>query len=76
LPNFGEKAAQVAYYYLNQLRNKNITGELYPTEAKLKKQLNYANSKGIQKGNTNRLRRIRGKFFYSKEYVKRGSNQS
>jgi histidyl-tRNA synthetase len=47
--NFGEKAAQVAYYYLNQLRNKNITGELYPTEAKLKKQLNYANSKGIQK---------------------------
>lgn len=46
--NFGEKAAQVSYYYLNQLRNKNITGELYPTEAKLKKQLNYANSKGIQ----------------------------
>ena len=47
--NFGEKAAQVSYYCLNQLRNKNITGELYPTEAKLKKQLNYANSKGIQK---------------------------
>ena len=47
--NFGEKAAKVAYSYLTQLRNKNITCELYPSEARLKKQLNYANSKGIQK---------------------------
>ena len=46
--NFGGTSVEVAYSHLAQLRDKNISSELYPTEAKLKKQLNYANTKGIQ----------------------------
>jgi histidyl-tRNA synthetase len=46
--NFGGTSVEVAYLHLAQLRDKNISSELYPTEAKLKKQLNYANTKGIQ----------------------------
>ena len=47
--NFGDSAAEVAYSYLIKLRDKKISCELYPIEAKLNKQLAYANSKGIKK---------------------------
>lgn len=47
--NFGGVAVQSAYAFLHKLRNQNISCELYPTEAKLKKQLSYANTKQIQK---------------------------
>tara|TARA_A100001011_G_scaffold90497_1_gene95056 strand:- start:1289 stop:2662 length:1374 start_codon:yes stop_codon:yes gene_type:complete len=47
--NFGLEAVKVVFLYLTQLRNQNISCELYPIEAKLKKQLGYANSLGIQK---------------------------
>ena len=47
--NFGTSATAMAYTYLSQLRANNISCELYPTEAKLKKQLGYANAKKIQK---------------------------
>ena len=39
---------QVSYKFVNQLRELNISWEIYPTEAKLKKQLSYANSKKIE----------------------------
>ena len=47
--NFGNSSAEVAYSYLTKLRNKKISCELYPNEAKLNKQLAYANSRGIKK---------------------------
>ena len=47
--NFGGKATEIAYSYITQLRNKNVSSELYPKNVKLKKQLGYANSKGIKK---------------------------
>ena len=47
--NFGNSSAEVAYSYLIKLRDKKISCELYPNEAKLNKQLAYANSKGIKK---------------------------
>jgi len=47
--NFGADAAEQAYRFLSQLRKQDISCELYPTEAKLKKQLAYANSKNINK---------------------------
>ena len=47
--NFGSEAAVIAYSSVAQLRQHNIVSELYPTEAKLKKQLGYANQRGIQK---------------------------
>ncbi len=47
--NFGLEAAVIAYSSVAQLRQHNIVSELYPTEAKLKKQLGYANQKGIKK---------------------------
>ena len=47
--NFGGAAVQSAYAFLHKLRNQNISCELYPKEAKLKKQLGYANTKQIQK---------------------------
>ena len=46
--NFGNEATQVSYNFVNQLRELNISCEIYPTEAKLKKQLGYANSKKIK----------------------------
>ena len=45
--NFGKGSVELAYSCVSQLRNKNISSELYPSEAKLKKQLGYANQKGI-----------------------------
>ena len=47
--NFGLEAVKVAFSHLTKLRSRNISCELYPIEAKLKKQLGYANSLGIQK---------------------------
>jgi histidyl-tRNA synthetase len=47
--NFGSNAASIAYSSVAKLRQQNIVCEIYPTEAKLKKQLGYANQKGIQK---------------------------
>ena len=46
--NFGKEAIQISYKFVNQLRELNISCEIYPTEAKLKKQLSYANSKKIE----------------------------
>ena len=47
--NFGSKAATISYSCVSILRKQNISCELYPTEAKLKKQLGYADQKNIQK---------------------------
>ena len=44
--NFGLELDSILSY-INQLREKNITCELYPSNAKIKKQLDYANQKGI-----------------------------
>ena len=44
--NFGLEL-DIILSYVNQLREKNITCELYPSNAKIKKQLDYANQKGI-----------------------------
>ena len=44
--NFGLELDSILSY-INQLREKNITCELYPSNAKIKKQFDYANQKGI-----------------------------
>ena len=44
--NFGLELDSILSY-VNQLREKNIICELYPSNAKTKKQLDYANQKGI-----------------------------
>tara|TARA_B100000963_G_scaffold347418_1_gene353722 strand:+ start:19907 stop:21274 length:1368 start_codon:yes stop_codon:yes gene_type:complete len=46
--NFGDSAAEIAYSYMMKLRDKNVSSELYPTAAKINKQMAYANSKGIK----------------------------
>lgn len=43
--NFGEKEAQASLAYVTRLRGEGIAAELYPDAAKMRKQLNYANSK-------------------------------
>ena len=47
--NFGSNAASMAYASVAKLRQQNVVSEIYPTEAKIKKQLGYANQKGIRK---------------------------
>ena len=47
IANFGEAPSGVAYECLYRLRKQAISCELYPTDAKLKKQLAYANHKKI-----------------------------
>lgn len=47
--NFGDLAAKKAFQLLSEMRRKGISGEMYPTPAKLKKQLSYADSKKITK---------------------------
>jgi len=47
--NFGDFAAKKAFQLLSELRRYGISGEMYPTAAKLKKQLSYADSKQIAK---------------------------
>lgn len=44
--NFGDKEAKHIIPMLNELRGKNISSEIYPTAAKMKKQMTYANAKG------------------------------
>jgi histidyl-tRNA synthetase len=46
--NFGEIEANYCFKYLNELRENNISSELYPNNDKIKKQMNYANNKGVQ----------------------------
>jgi histidyl-tRNA synthetase len=45
--NFGEKEALSCMKAIKALRSKNIKVELYPDDAKMKKQLNYANKRQI-----------------------------
>ncbi|HXI00143.1 MAG TPA: histidine--tRNA ligase [Sphingobacteriaceae bacterium] len=47
ISNFDKEAERFALPLLQQLRNNNIAAELYPTAAKLKKQLSYADDKRI-----------------------------
>jgi histidyl-tRNA synthetase len=44
---FGENEQQYAMQWIQQLRQKNISVELYPEVAKIKKQMTYANNKAI-----------------------------
>ncbi len=46
--NFGEKEAQFCLSLLKRLRDSGINSELYPNADKMKKQMNYANNKGIE----------------------------
>ena len=46
--NFGFDEASFCLSLLKQLRAEGISSELYPTNAKMKKQMTYANNKGIQ----------------------------
>ena len=45
--NFGDKEAQTCLQHMRTLRDAGITCELYPEATKMKKQMNYANAKGI-----------------------------
>jgi len=45
--NFGEQEADYCLKALRDLRKVGINSELYPDAAKMKKQMNYANKKGI-----------------------------
>lgn len=47
LVNFGEKEQVYGLNVLQHLRKENISAELYPDTAKLKKQMNYANNNNI-----------------------------
>ncbi|MBB2151002.1 histidine--tRNA ligase [Pedobacter gandavensis] len=47
ISNFDEAAELYALPIVQQLRNANIAAELYPTAAKLKKQMSYADDKNI-----------------------------
>ena len=46
--NFGEIEANYCFKYLRELRENNISSELYPNNDKIKKQMNYANNKDVQ----------------------------
>ena len=46
--NFGNDEANYCLPLLKQLRVSGISAELYPSNSKMKKQLTYANNKGIQ----------------------------
>lgn len=48
MANFGDKEALFASKLAMQLRKLGVSTELYPDAAKLKKQLDYANKKGIR----------------------------
>jgi histidyl-tRNA synthetase len=45
--NFGEKEALYALKAVRKLREKNVTAELFPDSAKMKKQMNHANKRNI-----------------------------
>jgi len=46
--NFGAAESSYCLPLLKKMRSAGISSELYPQKAKMKKQLNYANTKGIQ----------------------------
>ncbi len=46
--NFGEKEEKYCLKLLSSLRDAGISAELYPEQAKLKKQMTYANNRGIK----------------------------
>jgi histidyl-tRNA synthetase len=46
--NFGKKEAAYCLPLLKELRANGISSELYPKDAKMKKQMTYANNKGVQ----------------------------
>ena len=46
--NFGDKEVDFILPYLQILRTKNISSEIYPSSAKMQKQMKHANDKGIQ----------------------------
>lgn len=46
--NFGEQEAAFCLPLLKQLRANGIRSELYPAAAKMRKQMTYANNKGVQ----------------------------
>ena len=46
--NFGEQETTFCLPLLKQLRASGIRAEFYPTAAKMKKQMTYANNKGVQ----------------------------
>ncbi len=47
LANFGKKESEFALRVLEVLQNSGISAELYPDAAKMKKQMQYANRKGV-----------------------------
>ena len=48
LTNFDDAGRDYSLPLLQKLRNAGISAELYPENAKMKKQMNFANRKGIQ----------------------------
>tara|TARA_B100001142_G_C14334479_1_gene655369 strand:- start:1441 stop:2790 length:1350 start_codon:yes stop_codon:yes gene_type:complete len=46
--NFGDNEADFCLPLLKQLRAVGVSSELYPEKTKIKKQMNYANNKGVQ----------------------------
>jgi histidyl-tRNA synthetase len=46
--NFGDDEVVFCLPLLKQLRNAGVSAELYPVNSKIKKQMTYANNKGIQ----------------------------
>ena len=46
--NFGEQEAAYCMKLLKQLRDAGVNAEIYPTAAKMKKQMNYADKKSVQ----------------------------
>ena len=46
--NFGEEESKFCTSLILQLRNENVSCELYPTDAKMKKQMKYANDRGVK----------------------------
>ena len=46
--NFGDEESIYCLSLLKQLRDNNISAELYPSSVKMKKQMAYADNKGVQ----------------------------
>jgi histidyl-tRNA synthetase len=46
--NFGEESSMKALSYLKELRSQNIKAELYPSNAKMKKQMKYADARNTK----------------------------
>lgn len=46
--NFGDKEERYVMPLVSELRNENVSVEVYPSAAKMKKQMSYANAKGAR----------------------------